>query len=461
MSYKTIDLTTGKPMKNLLLFAVPTLFGGIIQQIYNIADAMIIGQFVSSNALGSIGMTSSITFFFYALCSGIAVAISTIVGQYVGAKDTERIKQSIFNSAVIMISTAAVMSIICLTCSSLVVKAMNTPPEIYDGAVEYLRVCSVGIVATAIYNGVAGILRALGDSKTPVYFLSASCLINIALDLILVIVFKMGISGAAWATVSAQYFAALGCAIFAISTNSNFKLHKENMILEKKIILNIIKIGLPVSFQSFMISISCIIIQRYVNFYGAVMVSSFTVITKFEQLVQQGYMALETAVAAFTAQNMGAHSVKRVKQGYKSALSITVVFSVIVTTFAFIAAPLIVRCFTSDANVIEVGTTGLRCICFFYFPLGVIHSTRGVLNGCGDSFYQIFNGFFELGGRIFFPLILCAIPFIGKWGVIFTGGCTWLVVATVSFIRYSQGKWQTMSLTDKDKFQKNLTTSNE
>lgn len=436
----------GTPWKLLLQFAVPLFIGNIFQQLYNMVDSVIVGNFVSTNALGAIGTTNSLTFFFFSLVGGLSVGIGIIVAQFFGASDEEKVREVIGNAVWIVAIGTVVMAIIGFFAARPLLVLLRTDPIILNDAVNYLKVTSLGICCIGLYNGVSGILRALGDSKTPLIFLIVASITNVILDLIFVLVFGWGVVGAAVATAFSQFLSAISCIIYAYKTNTYFKLKKSDFRPRMKIVKKTLRLGIPVALQNSLIAISLIVLQAIVNSYGADFTTAFTVVSRIETLVQQPFMSIGAAVSTFTGQNLGAGNIKRVIKGFNSANVINAIFVAVIMLLFWIFTPQIVSIFGRNEKVLGIAVDGLRITCCFYIFLGTIYTTRNVLNGAGDAMFSLFTGIVECIGRVGFAYPLTLIPFMGSYGVFYATGITWLLNGLFSLVRYKHGKWKTIHL---------------
>lgn len=436
------DMTKGNPVTLLLKFALPMIIGNLFQQFYNMVDSIVVGQFVGADALAAVGATGSITFLFFSLAFGLSSGIGIIVSQYFGAKDEKNVKRSIATSVYVVLVTSILMGILMMATSRTIMELLNTPEDIIDQSILYMQVVGAGMVAVGAYNGVSAILRALGDSKTPLIFLVVSCVINIILDLLFVIVFGWSVLGVALATVIAQCVAAIGSIVYAWIKMPIFRMPLNEYVVDRNILKKSIYIGIPVALQNALIALSCIVLQSVVNSFGTTIVAAFTVESRFEQLVQQPFSSLGTAVGTYTGQNMGANDIKRIQKGYLAAAKITAIFSLMMLPIAFCGGETIMRLFTSEAAVIEQGVIGIRITCLFYFALGMIYVTRSLLNGAGDVKFAMISGLVEIICRVSFARPLTYVPFIGMNSIWYTTGLTWLFTGIVSCIRYAGGKWR-------------------
>lgn len=436
------SMTEGSPAKLLLKFTLPMLIGNLFQQFYNMVDSIVVGRFVGSNALAAVGATGSLNFLFFAMSFGISAGVGVVVSQYFGADRMDMVEKSIMNGMYLLTVVSAIMGVIGIVMARWVLVALDTPAVILDDAVIYMRVSCAGILAIAAYNGVASVLRALGDSKTPLYFMVVACFINIVLDLVFVISFGWSVFGVALATVIAQLVAAAGAFVYALCKVPCFRIKKENRSVRRDIIARCFTLGLPIAMQNALIAFSCIFLQKVVNGFGESVVAANTALGRIEQLVQQPYNSLGTALTTYTGQNIGAGKIDRVKQGYKTGFWSVVVFSLVMLLPCQFLGEQIVGIFVTEPEVIAIGAKGLSITSFFYFFLGMIYVARSVLNGAGDAAFAMINGLMEVAGRVGFAIPLTKIPFIGMWGVFFTTAFTWTLTSIVSMARYHKGKWE-------------------
>jgi putative MATE family efflux protein len=447
MSVKYVeDMTEGNEVSHIIKFTLPMLVGNVFQQFYNLIDSIVVGKYVGANALAAVGACGSLSFLFFSVCLGLSVGIGILISQYFGAKEEEQVKRAIANSTYVIGASGIIMSILGVVLARQVLLLLNTPSEILNDSIAFLRIASGGMIAVAVYNAIAAMLRALGDSKTPLIFLIVSCAINVILDLIFVLKFGFGVPGTAFATVISQACAAIGCIVFAMLKNPYFKLKKKHWKVNKLMITKCIKIGVPVAVQNSAIAVSLVALQSVINGFGEIAVAAFTATSRVEQLIQQPFNSLGAAMSTFSGQNMGADKLDRVKRGYHKSILMVAGFSLLALLAAQLGGRAIMEVFVNDEAVISLGASAIRITSCAYFPLGMIYITRGLLNGTGDAFYAMINGFVEVAGRVGFSGILAIIPFLGVWSVWTTSGLTWTITAIASVIRYKQGKWKKKSL---------------
>ena len=414
-SSNTADMTKGSPVRLILTFSIPLIIGNIFQQLYNMVDTVVVGNFVGSNALGAVGACGSISWLFFSLSSGLALGIGIIVSQNYGAKQFDQVRATIANSFYVLIFTAIVVSAVCY------------------------------LIAPAALR----LLKALGNSKTPLYFLIMASICNVLLDLLFVVVFHLGVFGVAFATILSQTLSAVVSLIYAFKKVPYFRMTKEQLKPNFSIIGTSYRLGVPIALQGSMIALSCIALQYVVNSFGSTVVSAFTITNRIEQLINQPYNSLCAALTTYAGQNMGAGKTDRVKLGFKKSIYIVGIFSAIMIPIMFIFGKNIAGLFVKETDVIELGASALRITSVCYFFLGMIYIPRGILNGCGDAGFSVINGLTEVICRLLFSNILTKIPKIGYWGIWITTGLTWLVVSIVCLLRYASGKWKQKAIRSK------------
>ncbi|MBO4987829.1 MAG: MATE family efflux transporter [Lachnospiraceae bacterium] len=445
-SKNVTDMTVGNPTKHIITFALPLLIGNLFQQFYNMVDSLIVGNYVGSDALAAVGTCGSTSFLFFSLSSGLAIGIGVIVAQFFGAKDYEYVRKTIANSFYVLISAAITVSVLGLVFAPVILRLLSTPADIIDMSVTYMRTTCLGIIFVALYNGVAAILRALGDSRTPLYFLILSSVVNVVLDLVFVLYFSWGVFGVAFATIIAQMASAVACLVYAFVKIPYFKMSKEQRMPKADIIAQSFKLGVPIALQNAMIAVSSMALQGVVNGFGTTVMASYTIIMRIEQIVQQFYGSISSALTTYSGQNIGANKIDRVKQGYRQTIIIAAIFSIIMIPVTFGLGEQIVGFFVKEREVIDIAKYALRINGVCYFALGMIYVPRAVLNGCGDTGFAILNGVTEVACRIGYSQIFTRIPALGFWGIWVTIGVTWITTAIVCVIRYASGIWKTKAL---------------
>ncbi len=431
-------MTEGNTTKLLLTFAWPMLIGNLFQQLYNLVDSVVVGRFIGKEALASIGATNSVSFLFFALCNGIGNGGGIVTSQYFGKGDTKLVKSSIANVGYIMLVFPAIIGTIAYIVSKPLLVLLETPENLLADSVAYYRTVCLGIVFISMYNFISAMLRALGDSKTPLYFLIFSCILNTGLDILFVRGFGMGVTGAGIATVISQFVSAATCMIYAFKTNSYFKLEKDDWKFRKNVSMHAIKLGVPLSLQFSLIAVSTMALQRVVNSFGDVAVAAFTATSRVEQIIHQPYQTLSAALSTYTGQNYGAGKKDRLTLGLKKGMLLMTAFTVIMLIVMQVFSKGIISIFikADEVEVIEMGSKALKITSLFYIFLGIIYTVRGVLNGMGDIFFALYNGIVEVIGRFIVPVSMTSVAFIGIWGIWWSVGVVWFISGLTAWIRY-------------------------
>lgn len=435
------DMTKGSPFKLLLSFSIPLLIGSLFQQFYTMADSIIVGKFVGADALASIGACSSVIYLLFSLFLGLSAGIGIVISQYFGAGDGSTVRKGIACSVYILLAASILLTLIGLTLARPILTFLGTPKEIMRDAAVYFQITSGGIVAVAFYNGISSILRALGDSRTPLIFLALAALLNVGLDLLFVTVFHMGVAGAALATAIAQFSSACACLVFSLKTNPYFHIKKEEFRPDTGLIRRMMHIGLPLALQNAMIAFSCVMLQSVINSFGTMIMAVFTATNRIENLVNQIYIAANTALSNYTAQNLGAGNTDRVRAGTRCCIQITVGFSLLMVLVMYLCGHMFMGWFVTDRQVIETGAQALKLISLFFVFWGLLYVFRGILNGAGNAGFALVSGILEVVGRMGCAFLLTSIPFIGQWGIWLAEGLTWILVSAAGAICYFRGKW--------------------
>lgn len=436
MKETNINMTEGSPVKLLLLFSVPMLIGNIFQQLYNLADSIIVGRFIGSNALAAIGITGPISFFFFAICNGIGSGGGIIVSQFFGRGDKSKVRNCIINAGYLMIILPIIVGSIAFFLAEPILLLLKAPDEIIKDSCNYLRISCIGLFFVSMYNYISSMLRALGDSRTPLYFLIFACILNVVLDIVFITIFSMGVVGVGIATVIAQLLSGGCCLIYSLKNNSYFKFENKDFFVNYSMMRDIVKLGIPMSFQFSLIAISCMALQAVVNSFGPVAAAAFTATSKIEEFVHLPYQTLSAALSTFCGQNYGAKKIDRMILGYKKSMWIMFGFTMIVIPIFQIFSNEITSIFVDDINVIEIGGKALCISSLFYLALGTIYTVRGILYGAGDSIFSFLNGIVEVIGRFTIPLLLTSWFGIGVFGIWWSVGIVWIVSAIVAFYRY-------------------------
>ncbi len=395
------DMTSGSPMKIILWFTLPIFIGNVFQQFYNMADAVIVGKFVGNNALAAVGSTGTIMFLINGFVIGMTAGFTVLTAQKFGAGDERGIRKSVTGAAWLSLIVGLILTAAFMVFMKPLLTLMNTPADIFDDAYAYIMIISGGILAQMLYNLLASILRALGNSRVPLYFLILSAVLNIVLDLVFVIVFQMGAAGAAVATIISQGVSGLLCLVYIGKKVQLLRMTKEDWKPQTTLLSAQLKVGIPMALQYSITAIGTMMVQSSLNILGSTLVAAYTAAGKIEQVVTQAYIAMGTTMATYGAQNMGAGDVPRIRQGFKACTIIGIVYSFIAAAFVMTAGKYMTYLFVSEnvGTIMNSVDIYLKCVGIFFIPLAVVNIYRNGIQGLGYGLLPMTAGIAELIGR--------------------------------------------------------------
>ena len=395
------DMTMGKPFKMILDFTIPVFIGNIFQQFYSMVDAIIVGKFVGTKGLAAVGATGTITFLILGFLMGLTAGFTVLTSQKFGAGKMEEMRQTVGNAAVLSAIVSAIMTAVSMLGLRALLVFMHTPADIFDDAYTYIMIICGGIFAQVLYNILASILRALGNSRTPLYFLIISAVLNIILDLVFIIVFHWGAPGAAWATVISQGISGILCLLYIVKYVPELRLKKSDWKLRGNLVKSQISVGIPMGLQFSITAIGTMMVQSALNMLGSYHVAAFTAGNKIENIFTQAYVALGTAMATYNAQNIGAGKLERVRDGFRKANIIGIGYSIITGIVLVTVGKYLSYLFISDnaAEVIPMVDIYLRCVGIFLIPLHFVNVLRNGIQGMGYGILPMMAGVAELAGR--------------------------------------------------------------
>ena len=427
------DMTNGSPSKHILGFAVPMLFGMLFQQFYNLVDTIIVGKTLGVEALAGVGATGSINFMIIGFCMGVCNGFVIPVAQCFGAKKPADLRKYVFNGYICSIVFAIVLTLASVIFCRRILIIMNTPADIIDHAYNYIVVIFIGIPTVFLYNMVSGVIRSLGDSKTPVVFLVLSSIINVVLDFFLILVCKMGVAGAGWATVTSQLISGLTCLIYMYKKYDILKGDKSERVLDRRFITNLCMNGVPMGLQYSITAIGSTILQAAVNTLGSTYVAAMTAGSKMFNFTCCPFDALGSTMATYAGQNVGAAKIKRLGQGVRSAMIIGSVYSVLSLIALYFTTDYIALLFVnaSETTIIALTRQFIRASACFYIPLTGVNVVRFCIQGMGFSVFAISAGILEMIGRAFAAIIL--IPSIGFMGACLASPIAWIAADAFLF----------------------------
>ena len=439
------DFTQGNITKLILNFTLPMLLGNVFQQLYNIVDSIVVGKVLGKEALASVGASFPIIFTLIALLIGIGSGFSIVISQYYGAKDINRVKRAIDTMYIFLFAAGIFISILGIYFSRELFLLLQLPIELLPQATSYLNVYMVGMVMFFGFSGTSSILRGLGDSKTPLYFLILASIFNIVFDLLFVMVFKWGIAGAAWATVLAQSGAFISGIIYLNRNHNILKFSLFKLVFDKEIFLKSLKIGIPSGLQHTFVALGMMALLGIVNTFGTDVIAAYTAAGRIDSLAMMPAMNFSQAVAAFVGQNLGANKIDRVRQGFKVTFIMSNVFCLLMTAMIVIFGSHLMKLFTTDTNVIAIGEKYLIIVSSFYLLFSTMFTINGVLRGAGDTLIPMFITLFALW-IIRIPGAYFLSSKIGETGIWWSIPLGWSMGAIFSYLYYRTGKWKTKSI---------------
>ena len=430
------DMTVGNPMKIIFGFTLPIFIGNVFQQFYNMADAVIVGKFVGNKALAAVGSTGTIMFLIYGFVVGMTAGFTVLTAQKFGAGDMKGMRKTVAGAGILSFVVGALLTILFMAFMKPLLILMNTPSDIFADAYSYIMIVSGGILAQMLYNLLSSILRALGNSKLPLVFLIISALLNIVLDLAFIVGFGMGAKGAAVATVIAQGVSGILCLFYIIAKIPILHLKREDLYVGSTIYKNQLRIGVPMALQYSITAIGTMMVQSSLNILGSTLVAAYTAAGKIEQVVTQAYVAMGTTMATYAAQNMGAGSVKRIREGFKACTVIGVVYSFVAAGFIMTVGKYMTYLFVSEDVDIIMNSVDiyLKCIGIFFIPLAVVNIYRNGIQGLGYGLLPMMAGVAELIGRGVVAVIAGAKR--SYPGVCLAGPAAWVLAGGLLIVMY-------------------------
>lgn len=430
------DLTQGSPIKLILLFALPMLMGNVFQQFYSMADTIVVGQYIGVQALAAVGATGGITFFVLGFMMGLANGFSIIVAQRFGSKDEKGVRKAVGNIVVLSIIFGIIVTIFSVLGSRLILELLNTPEDIINYSYNYLVVIFGGLLATMAYNLIAAILRALGDSKTPLIFLIVAAVLNVILDIVFITAFGMHVEGTAYATIISQAFSFVLCFFYTKKRYPILHLSRDDLRLDFGLCRQLLKIAIPGALSSSITAFGVMIIQGTINQLGSDYVAAYTAGTKVDQFFTMPTMTLGMAMATFAGQNMGAGKIDRIKKGLKQTFFVSVGYSLLGGVALVTFGEFFVRLFVSDATgvVMDAAMQYLRVIAMFCWALALIFLFRNTIQGLGNGFVPMLTGFIELVMRVLAAMILSKV--IGFTGICLANPIAWLAGDLLLIVSY-------------------------
>lgn len=431
-----LDMTKGSPLKLILRFLLPVLLGNLFQQLYNMVDTIIVGRYVGQDALAAVGATGTISFLILGFMMGIATGFTVMTAQKYGAGDYEGVRKSVGNAFVLSAIVTVIMTALSVAGMDWMLKVMQTPEDIFEMSKTYISIICWGLVCTILYNLTAAVLRAVGNSRVPLYFLVVSALLNVVLDLVFILVFHWGVGGAAAATVISQGISGLLCLFYLLTRIDFLKLKREHFVLERNIALNQVRIAVPMALQFSITAIGTMMVQAALNMLGSTIVAAYTAACKIEQMVTTAFQAMGATMATYSAQNWGIHSLERLQKGSRTAAAISGVYAVVIYGVVWVLLPYATALFFEGdiSAIIGYVRTYIGICGIFFIPLGLIFIYRNLLQGCGYTVIPTMGGVVELVSRGIFAFLAAGAR--SYTGVCIANASAWCTAGIFLWIAY-------------------------
>lgn len=435
------DMTEGSIPRLLIHFALPLLIGNIFQQLYNTVDSIVVGNYVNKQALAAVGCTGPIINTLIGLFAGLAAGAGVVISQYYGAKDREKLHSAVQTTITLTLIMCVALTVLGVALTPYMLKMMDTPDDVFVEAVEYLRIYFMGVSGLLLYNIGSGILRAVGDSTHPLYFLIFSALTNTVLDVLFVKFFHMGIAGAAIATVIAQCISALLVISMLIRSSADYRIDLRALQLRGSILRKVCAIGIPSALQLAVTAFSNIFVQSYINHFESSCMAGWAAYNKIDAFALLPMMSLSMAITTFMGQNLGAGKLARAKKGPLVCLGISMIINVLILIPLILLAPQLVSLFNQEEEVLRFGTLFIRMISPFYLLFAINQILSGALRGAGDTKTSMF---IMLGCFVVFRQIYLFIVYRLGGGIIpialgYPAG--WILCSSILLIYYLRGTW--------------------
>ncbi len=438
---KSTVMTEGVIWKEMLFFSIPLILGNLFQQLYNTVDSIIVGNYIGSEALAAVGSSSSIINLLIGFCIGASAGAGVVISQFFGARDEKGLKKAVHTTVAISIAAGVILTVAGILLAPVILRAMGTPAEVFREAVIYLQVYFGGIVFSVIYNMSAGILNAVGNSKRSLVYLMIAALSNIILDILFVIVLKMGIVGAALATDISQLLSCIFIILYLIRSKEVYHVNIREIRFYDNLLSKIIRIGLPTGIQNIVISFSNVIVQSSVNSFGAVAMAGFAAYIKIDGFNILPVLSFGMAAATFAGQNVGAGRYDRVKKGMFVSVGMGVIYTILTGILLLTFAPQVIGVFTKNPDVVGYGVYIMRFFCPFYWLLGILQVLSGTIRGTGKTMETM----------LVFLFSLCIFRVAWIWGalaiehkldwVMTAYPLSWLVGAVLILLYAWKGNW--------------------
>lgn len=443
-------MTQGTPWKKIAVFALPLLIGNLFQQLYNAVDSVVVGRYIGDSALAAVGASMPVFMMLVGFFMGVSIGATTLIAQYYGAGDMAGVRRAMHTTLTLTLIASVICTVLGLAITDPLLRLMRVPDDIFESSRSYLVTLFAGISAMMFYNMIGGMLRGIGDSLTPLYFLIGACVLNVALDILFVAVIPMGVMGVAFATVIAQALSAIACIFVIHKRDSGFLPRPGNFHFDPKLLKKILLVGVPSGFQQVALSVGNIMLQTMINGFGTQTVAAANMIMRVDGFIIMPMFALANAITAYVGQNMGAQRPDRVRKGVAScAVMLTALCAFIGVTLIFATRPLM-HLFTSTSEVVAISSGALFILLPFYVVLGMQFMLTSAMRGAGVSMVPLVITFVAMFGvRVPLAYVLGsrANDFMGIWRATVIG---WFFGSAVSFAYFMLGNWHKKKLIETD-----------
>lgn len=443
----TKDLTRGTPWKLIVQFALPIMLGNLLQQLYNTADTIIVGNFEGQQALSSVGACTSLTILFTALALGFSIGAGVLISQYFGAGRMQELRRYAATSIVLMLAMGLVMTMVGVLSAELLLRGfLGTPESLLPQSVLYFRIYAAGLVFQFGYNIAAALLRALGDSRATLYFLLVSSVLNVVLDLLFVAVCGMGVAGAAIATVISQLASCVIGFWYMYRKYELLRFSARELRLEPAVAGRILRVGLPMALQQSIVSCGFLFLQKLVNYYGESMIASYTVASRMENILMIPILGIQSTMATYAGQNMGAKLPERVSRGLGQGVLVSLFMTLVLCAGQIVGISLIIGAFRLDEAAAEICRQHLFASAVAIPIFAVYFPANGMFQGVGEGFHATFYALMALGLRVVFAYSLHKTAAFGYTAIWWSQAMAWTLTLIVCYAHFFRGKWKEKSL---------------
>jgi len=443
------DLTTGHEGKLIFHFAAPMLLGNVFQQLFSVVDSIVVGQFIGKEALAAVGASFPVIFIMVSMIIGIVMGTTVVISQYFGAKDYVKVRRAIDTMYIYSAVFGIITTVVGIIIAEPLLRLLGLPEDIMPQAVQYLRIYMSGIIIFFGFNGTSAVLRGLGDSKTPLYFLIIATIANIILVILFVGVFKWGVAGAAYATLIANGIA-FGLAIYWLNrTHKLIRIAIRGLHFDREVFQHSLRIGLPTGLQQTLVAIGALALMSIVNKFGTNVIAGYSVASRLDALAVIPAMSFSQALSTFVGQNIGANKPERIRAGLIATLKMSGIVTIVTSVFIILGGHLLMSLFTRDTEVIRIGDQYLTIVSAFYIMFTLMFIYAGVMRGSGDTLIPMFISLLSLW-IIRIPMAWYLSGKMGETGIWWSIPAGWFVGLALSFFYYKSGRWKKKSVVSYD-----------